>query len=272
MIWPLCLNTSTIQPAGLLDKIAIAAQTGYEAVELWISDLMAFQEAGGTLTEVVGHLRQNGLSVPDVIALHGWTDAPDAAWPGVLEEARRAMDLAAHVGARHLVASPAQGRVDLARVARRYAELLALGRTMGVLPAMEFLGFVEHIKDIQTAWGIVAEAGDPDGSIVLDAFHQYNGGSSLEDLAALPMERVAIVHLDDAPVTPGPGQLRDEDRVYPGEGAIDLTAMLRLLRDGGYRGPLSLELFNPGYWREDPRQVAVRGLAATRRLIQALDA
>jgi sugar phosphate isomerase/epimerase len=267
----MCLNTSTIRPTSLLDKIAIAAQTGYEAIELWIDDLMAFQGAGGRLTEVVGRLHQHGLSVPDVIALHGWTDAPDAEWPGVLEEARRAMDFAAQVGARHIVASPAQGRVDLARAARRYAELLSLGRTMGVLPAMEFLGFVDHIRDIKTAWSIVEEAGDPDGSLVLDAFHQYNGGSSLQDLAALPMERVAIFHMDDAPATPAPGHLADEDRVYPGEGVIDLTAMLRLLRDGGYRGPLSLELFNPGYWREDPRQVAARGLAAIRHLIQALD-
>jgi 2-keto-myo-inositol isomerase len=272
MIWPLCLNTSTIQPTSLLDKIAIAAETGYEAIELWIADLVAFQQEGGTLAEVVGHLRQNGLSVPDVIALQGWTDAPEEAWPQVLEEARRAMDLAAHVGARHIVASPAQGRVDLSRVARRYAALLALGRTMGVLPAMEFLGFVEHINDIQTAWSIVAEAGDPDGSLVLDAFHQYNGGSSLEDLGALPLDRVAIVHIDDAPAAPGPGHLRDEERVYPGEGVIDLAAMLRLLRDGGYRGPLSLELFNPGYWREDPRHVAAHGLAAMQRVIQSLDA
>jgi sugar phosphate isomerase/epimerase len=118
----------------------------------------------------------------------------------------------------------------------------------------------------------VAEAGDPDGSLVLDAFHQYNGGSSLQHLAALPMERVAIFHMDDAPAAPAPGHLRDEDRVYPSEGVIDLTAMLRLLRDGGYRGPLSLELFNPAYWQEDPRQVATRGLAGMRRLIQSLDA
>jgi 2-keto-myo-inositol isomerase len=272
MIWPLCLNTSTIQPASVLEKIAIAAETGYQAIELWIDDLVAFRGSGGTLADVADRLRDGGLSVPDVIALHGWTDADDQAWPRVLEDARRAMDIAAQVGATRIVASPAQGQVDLARAARRYAELLALGRTLGVLPAMEFLGFVDHIKDIQTAWGIVVEAGDPDGTLVLDAFHQYNGGSSLVDLAALPMDRVAIVHIDDAPPTPLPGHLQDADRVYPGEGVIDLPAMLRLLRDGGYRGPLSLELFNPAYWRDDPRHVAAHGLAAVRNLIQSIGA
>jgi sugar phosphate isomerase/epimerase len=48
--------------------------------------------------------------------------------------------------------------------------------------------------------------------------------------------------------------------------------MLRLLRDGGYRGILSLELFNPAHWRDDPRQVAAHGMATMRRLIQSIGA
>jgi sugar phosphate isomerase/epimerase len=254
----------------LLDKIGIAAETGYSAIELWIDDILAFRDGGGSLADVTARLKEGGLAVPDVIALHGWTDGSDEAWPRVLEECRRTMDIAAQVGVRRIVASPAMGRVDLQRAGRRYADLLELGRRMGVLPAMEFLGFVEHIKDIQTGWTVVADAGDPDGTLVLDAFHQYNGGSTLADLAALPMDRIAIMHIDDAPATPPPGQLQDADRVYPGEGVIDLTAMLDILRKGGYGGYLSLELFNPAYWGEDPRKVATHGLAAVRRLVDAV--
>ena len=58
-------------------------------------------------------------------------------------------------------------------------------------------------------------------------------------------------------------------RVYPGEGVIDLPAILHVLRDGGYRGYLSLELFNPAYWREDPRHIARHGIDAVRRLVDS---
>ena len=66
------LNTSTIRPAGLMDKIRIAAETGYSAIELWNDDLTAHEEQGGSLADVKKALDDHGLSVPTVIALHGW--------------------------------------------------------------------------------------------------------------------------------------------------------------------------------------------------------
>ena len=43
----LALNTSTIRPASLMDKIRIAGETGYDAIELWttISPLMKSKTA-----------------------------------------------------------------------------------------------------------------------------------------------------------------------------------------------------------------------------------
>ena len=37
----------------------------------------------------------------------------------------------------------------------------------------------------------------------------------------------------------------------------------------GYAGPWSLETFNPGYWTEDPVDVARRGFELTEPLIAA---
>jgi sugar phosphate isomerase/epimerase len=36
--------------------------------------------------------------------------------------------------------------------------------------------------------------------------------------------------------------------------------MISILKDAGYTGVISLELFNPNYWEQDPAEVAQIGL------------
>jgi sugar phosphate isomerase/epimerase len=71
-----------------------------------------------------------------------------------------------------------------------------------------------------------------------------------------------MTHLNDAPPKP-PREIEDADRVLPGRGVIRLTSLIRELRARGYRGPWSLETFNPEYWSQDPLQIATLG----RRLV-----
>ena len=51
--WPVCLDTATIRPAGdLAEKVRIAAEAGYDAIEPWDGDLASYEQAGGDLKEV----------------------------------------------------------------------------------------------------------------------------------------------------------------------------------------------------------------------------
>src|SRR4051794_22717221 len=134
-----CLNTSTIQPVPLLDKIRLAGKHGFAAIELWLNDVFAYVQAGGQLPDVTRAVTDAGLFVPCSIAMKGWGDASEAEYPAALEECRRRMDLAARLGAKYVVATPPRGPADLAVVSRRYRDLLALGREIGVRPAMEYL-------------------------------------------------------------------------------------------------------------------------------------
>jgi 2-keto-myo-inositol isomerase len=81
-------------------------------------------------------------------------------------------------------------------------------------------------------------------------------------LDSFPIERLALVHLNDAPEKP-PRQIEDEDRVLPGEGVIQLKGLIAALKARRFTGPWSLETFNPRYWREAPDDIARRGYAAT---------
>jgi 2-keto-myo-inositol isomerase len=263
-----CLNTSTIRPTPLLEKIRIAGRAGYQAIEPWNDEVTDYLRGGGTLADLKSALADAGLKVVSVIALKDWITTDGEALARALEDCRRRMDQAAALGSPYIVASPPMEVVDLDRAADRYAQLLRLGRQAGVKPAMEFLGFVEGINTVASAWAIITGSGDPDATVVADVFHMMRGPGSIDDLPTLPGDRVAIFHMNDLPATPPPRQQVDADRVMLGEGIADLPRVLAHLRAIGYRGPLSLELFNPTLWEQDPGDVVRRGLDRMRALVE----
>jgi 2-keto-myo-inositol isomerase len=264
-----CLNTSTIRPASLVDKIQAAARAGFRAIEPWNDDVDAYLAGGGTLESLQALLREHNLVVPSVIAVMGWVGCLDAERDARRAEAIRRIEQAVAIGAPHIVVSPPGGTVDLDRAARDYREALQLGKERGIRPSMEFLGFVEQINNINAAWEIVQRAGDPDGTVVIDWFHMVRGqASTVDDLRRIPPEKISIVHLDDVPYIKPFSQMADSDRVYPGEGDIPLQEMFDALVEIGYHGAVSLELFNAAYWAQDPYEVARTGFEKSRRWFQ----
>ena len=263
----LALNTSTIRPASLMDKIRIAGETGYEAIELWNDDLTAHEEQNGSLADVKRALDDYRLPVTTVIALHGWLDSTGAEHQEALEEAKRRMAQAAAVGSTYSVASPPRGVADLQLGGQNYRELLELGREVGVKPAMEFLGFVDGINQVKHAWEVMEVADHPDSTIVLDPFHIFRGGGETDDMRGVPADKIAVFHFNDAPASPPRAEQTDADRVYPGDGILDLKGMIAILKEVDYQGVISLELFNPNYWEEDPREVARIGLEKMKEAI-----
>jgi 2-keto-myo-inositol isomerase len=263
-----CLNTSTIRPASVMDKIDAAADAGFKAIELWNPDVFAFIDEGGTLREVKDRLAARGLVVPSMIAIMGFVGNEAPGRDERLADARRRMEQARDLASPFIVASPPMERADLAVCGRDYAELLSMGREVGIRPAMEFLGFVEHVNNIRTAREIMDRAGDPSATIVIDWFHMVRGDgrdTMLEDLAALRGDQIAIVHLDDVPYNKPFGEMTDGDRVYPGDGDIPIDELFGVLKQTGYSGPVSLELFNEELWGQDPYQVAKTGFEKSRR-------
>jgi sugar phosphate isomerase/epimerase len=75
--------------------------------------------------------------------------------------------------------------------------------------------------------------------------------------------------MNDYPAVPGRAEITDAHRVYPGDGVAPLPAMLRELRRSGFRGVLSLELFNREYWKQDALAVARTGLEKMQAVVRA---
>src|SRR5438094_2887233 len=132
---------------------------------------------------------------------------------------------------------------------------------VGIRIAFEFLGFGDC--PINTP-AIAAETVDGIDAIdlVLDSCHWHASGS--QPLESYPVDRIVLVHLNDAPNKP-PREIEDAERVLPGEGVIRLQDLLRDLGARGFAGPWSREKFNPKYWTEAPDEIARRGLVSLTR-------
>ncbi len=268
MSFTYCLNTSTIKPQKLLDKIRLAAEAGFAGVELWINDIYEFVGQGGEVRDVEKALADYGLIVPCTIAARQWADAVGLEYPIALDEVKRRLELAARIGAPYLVATPPREPCDLAQIAARYKDLLELGRQAGCKPTFEYISFFRSASRLSQAWQIVQQADDPDATLILDAFHNWNSGSTLADLRAIPAHRISHYHIDDARRDKPAGTQMDPDRVMPGEGQMDLAGEIQILKEIGYSGTVSLELFNQELWAQDPAEVLQVGIARLRELLE----
>ena len=263
------LNSSTIKTTPILQKIEVAAKAGYSGIELWHDDIDAHIESGGTLDDVRKCVDDNGLKVPTTIHIHSWFQPAGKEHAIAMEVAKRKLEQAAAVGAPFAVCGPPHGIADRELGKRHYHELLELGTQFRVRPAFEYLGFVEDLKTIDDAIEIAEGSAHPNACIVLDPFHCYVGGGGMESIARLTAEQVAVSHFNDAPAEPPPQTQRDPDRVMPGDGAVDLKRYCDLLRQIQYNGFLSLELFRPDLWEQDPLEVARVGLEKMRTVAAA---
>jgi 2-keto-myo-inositol isomerase len=263
-----CLNSSTIRPTPILEKIRIAGEVGYAAIELWHDDIDLHLSKGGRLADIRKAVDNAGLTVPTTIYVKGWAEPDAALRRKELDECRRRFEQSAAVGAIFVIAGPPAGACDHTLVARCYHELLDIGLSFGVRPAFEYLGFVDDINTIDAAIEIVTNSEHPQATVVLDPFHGFRGGGGFESIAKLTGNQIAISHFNDTPASPPRVDQHDHCRVLPGEGHLELKHYLDLLRQVGYRRWLSLELFREDLWSRDPREVAKLGLEKMRHVAE----
>jgi sugar phosphate isomerase/epimerase len=268
-----CLNTSTIrgQKLPLPEIIDLAARAGYDAIEPWISEIDAYVEAGGALPDLKKRIEDSGLTVESAIGFFEWIVDDEAKRNLALKEAERNMDMLAQIGGKRIAAPPMGAtevsNIDLLQAAQRYRALLEIGDKAGVVPQVEVWGFSQSLNRLGEAALIAIESGHRNACILADVYHMYKGGSPLEGLKLVRGAAMHVFHVNDYPAIE-PEKIKDADRVYPGDGTAPLTPIFNSLREIGFSGYLSLELFNAEYWRQDPGLVVETGLQKMRAAVE----
>lgn len=266
-----CLNMSTIR--GMRGDIAqqaeIAAAAGYGAIEPWLGPLRQYQQSGKPLKDLAKKIAGLGLKVPGAIGFSRWIVDDEAQRTKGLEQLKSDMDIVRQIGGTGIAASPggAKRPLDLSAAAERYRAVLELGDEMGVAPRLELWG-PSPLHRIGQAAYVAIESGHPKANLLLDAYHIYKGGSDFTGLKMLGPLAMQCFHMNDYPADPPRETIRDQHRVYPGDGVAPFKLIVRTLRDIGFRGWLSLELFNPNYWKRPAAEVAKTGLAKMKAVVR----
>ena len=101
---------------------------------------------------------------------------------------------------------------------------------------------------------------------MIDTFHFYVGNSTFEAIDTLDPENLFIFHINDAEDLPKE-QLTDAQRLYPGMGILPIAEIKERFDRIGYNRMVSIEIFRPEYWAQDPFDVARRAKAATEEVL-----
>jgi 2-keto-myo-inositol isomerase len=258
------LNASTLFPFNLdvKEQVRIAAEAGYEGIELWVKDLNAYLTGGGTLTDLRQYISDTGIALVNAIAFFAWSDADEVVREQAFKQAEIEMRMLAELGCA-AVAAPPFGNVEqvsLDSMAANFSRLTNLANVVGIKPYLEFWGRAKTLSRFSEAMYVAMESGVSEAQILLDPFHMYTGGSSIDSIAYVQGKHIGIVHANDYPVIPERAFIADRDRVFPGEGSAPSQKLARLLYESGYRGYLSLELFIEDFGTKSALEVAKLGL------------
>ena len=222
------------------------SKAGFHAIEPWITELDAYTSSGGSLKDLGKRIADAGLTVEGAIAFNSFLEDDDARRAAALEKLKVDMDKVAQIGGKRIAAPPGSPKVtvSLDNAAKYYREALEMGEKAGVQPLLELWGTHPLLGPLSRGIYVTVAAGRPDASLLLDVFHLYKSGTAFTALKQINGASLHLMHLNDYPQAADPATLNDGSRIYPGDGVAPLRQILRDLRDNGFRGYLSLELFN----------------------------
>jgi sugar phosphate isomerase/epimerase len=273
----LVLCCGTVQRADFRELVEAAAGAGFRGISLQPHLYHRARKAGLSDADMRHLLDDHGVEIAELDALASWLPGgPDLA--GLPEGMVRGMlsttaedffRIADAVGGRSLNAGQLfPGPFDADDASEALAAVCEGAAGCGLLVSLEFFPWSD-ISDPGIALRIVEGTGHANAGLMVDSWHIFRGVGDVAALEAVPGERVVGVQLNDAPAQPAPVILKEtlEGRLLPGEGDIDLVALVRTLDAIGSRAPLGAEVYSSELAARPPRESAGRAADAMRKLV-----
>ena len=266
-------SIATVCMGGALEgKLAAAAKAGFRAVEIFENDLTFFSGKARDARQMAADL---GLEIVALQPMRDFEAMPEPIRARNFERAARKFDVMHELGVRLLCLCSnvsEQAIDDGARAAEDLAELADRARQHGFTIGYEALAWGRHVRDWGAAWEIVRSAHRPNLGIVLDSFHACVRANAIEPMSAIPADRIALVQVADAPqIQMDPLSLSRHYRCYPGQGDYPIVDYLDAITRAGYRGPVSLEIFNDQFRGASANAIALDGMRSLNALGEALN-
>ncbi|MFF2194175.1 sugar phosphate isomerase/epimerase family protein [Streptomyces sp. NPDC058157] len=268
------LNQETVRQWSLPELVAGCGAAGVTTVGLWRDPVRGFG-----VRETARLVSAAGLRVSSLCRGGFFTAADPAGRAAALEENRRAVEEAAELGADVLVLVAGglpEGERDLAEARRRITGFLGdlvpwaagHGVRLGIEPLHPMFAADRCVvSTLGQALDIAEQFPAERVGVVADSYHLWWDERLAADLGrAGAGGRIVSVQVADW-VTPLPeGVLLGRGQL--GDGCVDLRSFRQLADRAGYRGPVEVEIFHPGLWARDGREVLREVIARYREHVE----
>ncbi|MFF5009823.1 sugar phosphate isomerase/epimerase family protein [Streptomyces phaeochromogenes] len=257
------------QPARVpfAERCRAAAAAGFTGIGLHTDDYLRMRAAGASDESLRALLATGGLALREIEFLSGWAAASgDGAGDAVAALGRAFRPH--HVTAGEFGADELDIEAAGARLRTICDEVAAYGLRVAV-EAFPWSG----LKDVATARAVVEASGASNAGLMIDVWHFYNTRSTLADLDGLPPDRIVAVQLNDGRVVDGDFLTEArQGRLLPGDGELDVQALLLGLHERGFRGPYCIEVNYPGYRDLPVEEMAALAFTKASKALEVLPA
>jgi len=255
-----CLNQNTLRTTPTEAFLEVARRAEFDAIELTMGEVEPIIEKGA-ITQLKKKIEDNGLTVASINGPEKFNLLTEEEFGTLLSRTKKVAMASIEIGCTLLVPVPSpfkdHASVDTV-VTQATQSLNGLTEVCGsdICLGLEFLGEERcSINTLNAAVKVINSVAKHNVGLVVDSFHMHLSKTALSELAHIQSNRLFLVHVNDSEAG-DPRKLTDANRLLPGDGVMKLQDLKQSLVRIGYDGFLSLELFKPSYWQQDPQQVA----------------
>lgn len=268
-----CFNQATTMKNSTLEKdLEFCEKYGYELIEIRLDKLRDYLKTH-TTEDLVNFFKSSRIKPYAFNALEFITFRDEAGYKQIKDDLKFLCEIGEKINCKKIVVVPtfdigAYTKTQIKEESiRALNDLADTAEEYGVKLAYEFVGYPNcSVNTFGQTYEIVKAVDRESVGMVLDCFHFHAMNSKIEDLQKADASKIFIFHIDDSEDLPV-GALRDDKRLWPGEGAINLDLILKTLKDIGYGEMVSVELFRPEYWDWDIEKTIKVGKEKTEEIV-----
>ncbi|MFP7479135.1 sugar phosphate isomerase/epimerase family protein [Terribacillus saccharophilus] len=266
-------QATTLENSNLATDLELCERHGYDYIEIRTMDKLPEYLEQYSLQRLSAYFQENHIKPYALNALVYFNNRSEDEYQQLLKEFKQMLEYAKELQVPYIVVVPLVTKEKILKKDIKASsvavlhELAELAAPYGVKLAVEFVGHPDcTINTFEQAYDIVQKVDNPNVGLVLDCFHFHAMNSSIEALRQADISKVFILHMDDTEDFPI-GSLVDEDRVWPGQGVIDLEGILSVLKESGFDGPATVELFRPEYYEMKAEDVIKKAKETTAEVV-----
>lgn len=134
----------------------------------------------------------------------------------------------------------------------------------------ELVGFNRSsVRTVEQAWNIVNEVDKDNVGLVFDSYnlHLYHGLNDFREIKNVDVKKIFCTHINNGDFI-DIDKASQENRRFCDFGSVDLNNFLKNLKETGYHGIVSVEIFRPEYWQKEPEWVISQAYKTTKKVME----